>query len=132
MQWQSLLQQVRYAGRYATDAEADRVLRAVLAVLGGQLGGADRADLTRLLPREAATVLTGRTGRPLAARAFVEAVAARLSPMDRTQARWAAGTVLTVLAQHAGRPLTRRVLDGLPRGYALLFGQAELAPATAA
>ncbi|NWF25528.1 DUF2267 domain-containing protein [Streptomyces sp. PKU-EA00015] len=133
MHWQQLVQQVRYSGRYATGAEAERVLRAVLTVLGGHVSSDERCELAGLLPEEAAAVISRQIPltQPLSAPGFVDAVAARLA-LGRPEARWATGTVLTLLAQHAGEDLTRRILAELPRGYALLFGLAELAPAPAA
>ncbi|MBT2365905.1 DUF2267 domain-containing protein [Streptomyces sp. ISL-10] len=134
MHWQQLVQQVRYSGRYATGAEAERVLRAVLIVLGGHVSGDERCELARLLPAEAALLISRQIPltQPLTAPDFVDAVAARLAPISRPEARWATSTVLSLLAQQAGEPLTRRILAELPRGYALLFGLAELAPAGAA
>ncbi len=46
-------------------------------------------------------------------------------------ARWDASCVLTALADLVGEDLTARLLDYLPRGYALLFGRADLTPAAA-
>ncbi|MEV4332807.1 DUF2267 domain-containing protein [Streptomyces sp. NPDC049597] len=134
MHWQQLVQQVRYSGRYATGAEAERVLRAVLTVLGGHVSSEERCELAGLLPEEAAAVISRQIPltQPLSAPGFVDAVAERLAPLSRPEARWATGTVLALLAQHAGEDLTRRILAELPRGYALLFGLAELAPAPAA
>ncbi|GAA4931093.1 DUF2267 domain-containing protein [Streptomyces coeruleoprunus] len=83
------------------------------------------------LPAEAGALLAGRipVTQPVSAPEFVDRVARGLAPLTVPEARWATGTVLTVLADVAGEDLTGRVLAGLPRGYALLFGRAELAPA---
>lgn len=136
MQWNSLIQQVRYAGLYATAEEAERVLCAVLAILGRQVTQEVRGDLARALPAKAAATLTAEIPRTqaLTATVFVEAVAERLAPFNPPEARWATGTVLTLVVQRAGKPLTRRLLTELPHDYALLFGQAQFAPfrATAA
>ncbi|AEN08396.1 Protein of unknown function DUF2267 [Streptomyces sp. SirexAA-E] len=128
--WQQLVEQVRYSGRYATSQEAEEVLRAVLPVLGAQVTGEERCELAAALPAEAATPLTRAIPhpRPLAAPAFVDAVAARLD-CTGPQARWASATVLTLLGDHLGAAVTGRLLDALPRGYALLFGRAELTAA---
>ncbi|MFD9716146.1 DUF2267 domain-containing protein [Streptomyces sp. NPDC056500] len=134
MPWQLLLEQVRYAGRYATPEEGERALRAVLTVLGGQLSDEESAELARLLPREAGQLLVAQPSlaEPLSAPAFVGAVAFRLAPTTSPQARWATSTVLALVAQHAGRPLTRRLLAKLPPGHAVLFGQSGFTPTAAA
>lgn len=131
MQWNDLIRQVRALGRYPTDAEAASVTRTVLAMLGDHVAGEEREELARALPPEAAAVLTGRipAARPLTAREFVEDAATRLEGATEATARWDVGSVLTVVATVAGDDLTHRVLAALPRGYALLFGRAELAPA---
>ncbi|GGW46770.1 DUF2267 domain-containing protein [Streptomyces xantholiticus] len=134
MQWQQLVHDIRLSGRYTTSAEAERVVLAVLTVLGGQVSGDERCALARLLPQEAAEVFTRQIPltEPLSAPAFVDAVAGHLTHVSAAEARWATGTVLTLLARHAGDELTRRILARLPRGYALLFGLADLTPAAAA
>ncbi|MFJ8076452.1 DUF2267 domain-containing protein [Streptomyces sp. NPDC096176] len=134
MQWQQLVRDVSVSGRYATSAEAERVVLAVLTVLGGHVSGEERCELARLLPPQAAEVLVQQVPltQPLTAPAFVDAVADRLAPLSSPEARWATGTVLTLIADRAGESLTRRILAELPRGYALLFGRAELTPALAA
>ncbi|MCP9960007.1 MULTISPECIES: DUF2267 domain-containing protein [Streptomyces] len=131
MTWQELVDRIRTAGRYDSDAEAERVLRAVLTVLGGQVVGEERCELVRVLPAEAGALLASQVPvtEPLTAPGFVDHVARALAPFTVAEARWATSTVLTVVAAYAGDPLTRRILAGLPRGYALLFGLAELAPA---
>ncbi|MEV6213020.1 DUF2267 domain-containing protein, partial [Kitasatospora sp. NPDC051914] len=57
--------------------------------------------------------------------AFVEAVARALHT-SLACARWDVSSVLTALAEAAGGELTDRLLGRLPRGYALLFGRADL------
>ncbi|MFG3497730.1 DUF2267 domain-containing protein [Streptomyces sp. NPDC047928] len=133
MRWHGLVRRIRTTGRYATDTEAERVLRAVLTVLGGHVTGEERCELVRLLPPEAGEVVAAQIPltEPVSAPRFVESVARALAPLTVPEARWATGTVLTVIAERAGDDLTRRILAGLPRGYALLFGRAELTPAAA-
>ncbi len=130
MTWHHLVQQVRDLGRYDSDREAERVLDAVLTVLGSQLTGDERCDLAAALPDRARAVLAAQIPltRPVAAPAFVEAVA-RILATTLTAARWDSSTVLTVLSALAGQQLTDRLLDALPRNYALLFGRADLAAA---
>ncbi|MCP9946771.1 DUF2267 domain-containing protein [Streptomyces somaliensis] len=103
----------------------------MLTVLGGQVVGDERCELVRALPAEAGALLAAQVPvtEPVTAPGFVDRVARALAPLTDAEARWAASTVLTVVADTAGDPLTRRILAGLPRGYALLFGLAELAPA---
>lgn len=131
MQWQQLIEQVRYSGRYATGPEAEEVLRAVLTVLGSHVSGEERCELVRHLPSQAAMLLTDQIPltQPLTAPAFVDAVAARLTSRTGPEARWATGTVLTLIGELAGADLLDRILAELPRGYALLFGRAELTAA---
>ncbi|AXK36449.1 DUF2267 domain-containing protein [Streptomyces armeniacus] len=131
MQWNDLVQQVRTLGQYTTDAEAERVLRTVLSLFGGHVTGDERSELARRLPHEAAALLTAQVPatRPLTARAFVDVTAERLEGATPATARWDVSTVLSTVAVLAGDELADRVLAALPRGYALLFGRAELAPA---
>ncbi|CAL9342282.1 DUF2267 domain-containing protein [Streptomyces sp. enrichment culture] len=130
MTWQELVDRIRTAGRYDSDAEAERVLRAVLRVLGAHVIGDERCELVRLLPAEAGALLAAQipVTEPVTAPEFVERVALGLV-LTPAEARWATSTVLTVVGACVGEDLTRRLLAGLPRGYALLFGLADLAPA---
>lgn len=130
MTWHILVQQLRDLGHYDTDQEAERVLHAVLTTLGGQLIGEERCDLAAALPDPARVTFAGQIPltQPLDARTFVETVADALNTSADT-ARWDASAVLTALARLAGEPLIDRVLTQLPRGYALLFGRAELTAA---
>ncbi|MGW7354736.1 DUF2267 domain-containing protein [Streptomyces sp. NPDC054784] len=133
MQWNDLVRRVRTLGQYTTDAEAVRVLRAVLPLLGSQVPGAERRELAERLPREAAVLLAvERAARPLTAREFVDAAAERLGGVAPAPARWDVGSVLAVLGEDTGGggdDLGDRLLATLPRGYALLFGRAELTAA---
>ncbi|MFJ4691959.1 DUF2267 domain-containing protein [Streptomyces sp. NPDC088766] len=131
--WTELVTAVRESGQYPTAAEAERVTRAVLSELGGQVTGDERVALARTLPKEAAGLIASRIPepRPRSAREFVDAVATRIEGATPTTARWHAGSVLGVLPPRIGDALTDRVLAQLPPGYALLFGRAELATRTA-
>lgn len=132
----SLIQHVRTLGRYATDEEAARVLDTVLGTLGSQLAGAGRRELAAALPGLArATLVAPVTApvtldRPVPAPAFVDAVARSLDT-SLEGARWGAFCVLASVADLAGPEVTERLLARLPRGYALLFGRADLMPAAA-
>ncbi|RAJ40018.1 uncharacterized protein (DUF2267 family) [Kitasatospora sp. SolWspMP-SS2h] len=128
--YRHLLQQVRDFGHYSSDEEAERVLDAVLSVLGSQLTGDERRDLAAALPERARAVLTARIPlpRPVGAPAFVETLAHTLGT-SLTTARWDASSVLVALTTLTDAPLTDRLLAHLPRGYALLFGRADLAAA---
>ncbi|GLW71450.1 hypothetical protein Kpho02_37490 [Kitasatospora phosalacinea] len=126
-----LLRHVRHLGRYPTDAEAERVLEAVLALLGAQLTGDERCDLAARLPGRARAVLAAQLPlpRPVTAPAFVESLAHALGT-SLTAARWDASSVLAALTDLTDDDgLTDRLLDHLPRGYALLFGRADLVAA---
>ncbi|MGW2378457.1 DUF2267 domain-containing protein [Kitasatospora sp. NPDC001683] len=127
-----LIQQVRMLGRYPSDEEAERVLDTVLAVLGSQLAGEERCELAAALPERARAVFAAQIPlpQPVAAPAFVEA-AARALDTSLTGARWDVSSVLAALESLGDDRLTDRLLAHLPRGYALLFGRADLAPTAA-
>ncbi|MFJ8728682.1 DUF2267 domain-containing protein [Streptomyces bauhiniae] len=128
--YEQMLEKVRYEGAYPTREKADETVRLVLAGLGRQLTGDERADLAARLPVEAARVLTAQIPdtQPLTGWAFVKDLAARTGASLATT-RWDTGTVFSVVAAHAGSDLITRILGQLPSGYALLFGRAELASA---
>ncbi|MEU8516713.1 DUF2267 domain-containing protein [Kitasatospora sp. NPDC048722] len=132
MTWHTLVQQVRDLGRYNSDQEAECALNAVLGILGSQLTGDERCDVAAVLPERARALLVAPIPltQPVTAPAFVEAVARNLNT-TLEGARWDASSVLTALADLAGAQLTGRLLTYLPRGYALLFGRADLTPAAA-
>ncbi|SNB76357.1 Uncharacterized conserved protein, DUF2267 family [Streptomyces sp. PgraA7] len=125
-----MLEKVRYEGAYPTRERAEEVVRVVLAGLGRQLTGAERVDLARCLPLEAARVLTAQVPgtRPLTGKDFVQDLATR-SGASLATTRWDTGAVLADVAAHAGADLTSRIIHQLPSGWALLFGRAELTPA---
>ncbi|MCI3269537.1 DUF2267 domain-containing protein [Streptomyces cylindrosporus] len=130
MTFEQMLEQVRYEGVYATRAQAEQVVRAVLAALGRQLTGEERVELAARLPYEAAVTFTSQVPamEPLTGWGFVKDLASRTGGSLATT-RWDAGTVLRIVARLAGDDLLTRVLDELPPGYALLFGRAELTQA---
>lgn len=128
--YRRLLQEVRTCGRYPNDEEAERVLTAVLALLGSQLTGEERCDFAAGLPERARAVLTAQIPlpRPVTAPAFVDTLARTLGT-SLTIARWDASSVLAAIAALTDEQLVDRLLSHLPRGYALLFGRADLAAA---
>ncbi|MFJ5864851.1 DUF2267 domain-containing protein [Streptomyces parvus] len=128
--YEQMLEKVRYEGAYPTRERAEEVVRVVLAGLGRQLTGAERVDLARCLPLEAARVLTAQVPgtRPLTGKDFVQDLATRSGASPATT-RWDTGAVLADVAAHAGADLTSRIIHQLPSGWALLFGRAELTPA---
>ncbi|GGW35965.1 hypothetical protein GCM10010503_09730 [Streptomyces lucensis JCM 4490] len=128
--WRELTDAVREVGLYPTGEQAERVTRTVLTALGGHVTGEERVALAQALPREAGRVIASQipAAQALTAREFVESVAARIEGSTPATARWDVSSVLTVLADRIGEPLTARVLSQLPPGYALLFGRAELSP----
>ncbi|MBW1599778.1 DUF2267 domain-containing protein [Streptomyces sp. JJ38] len=127
MTYEQLLAKVRYDGAYPTRDKAQNVVEAVLAALGRQLTGPERDELAACLPAEAARVLTAQppAAEPLTGWGFVKDLADRTGGTPATR-RWDTGTVLTLVARLAGHDILDRVLARLPRGYALLFGRAEL------
>lgn len=130
MTFEQMLESVRYEGAYPTRAQAEESVRAVLAALGRQLGGDERAELAARLPYEAAAVLVSETPGTeyLTGWGFVRDLASRTGGTAATT-RWDTGTVLRVVGRLAGEDLLSRILAQLPSGYALLFGRAELTQA---
>ncbi|WP_019074547.1 DUF2267 domain-containing protein [Streptomyces hokutonensis] len=130
MTFEHMLEQVRYEGAYATRAQAERAVRAVLAALGQQVTGEDRRELAARLPHEAAVTFASEipATQPLTGWAFVRELARRTGGTPATT-RWDTGTVFRIVARLAGEDLISRLLTQLPSGYALLFGRAELTQA---
>ncbi|MEU9440472.1 DUF2267 domain-containing protein [Streptomyces sp. NPDC048304] len=128
--WHELTERVREAGQYTTRAEAERVTRIVLSALGGHVTGDERVALVQALPQEAGRVIASQipATHPLTAREFVDSVATRIEGATPATARWDVSSVLSVLADWVGDPLTTDLLTQLPPGYALLFGRADLIP----
>ncbi|MGW0366632.1 DUF2267 domain-containing protein [Streptomyces sp. NPDC002990] len=127
MTFDQMLERVRYEGAYSTRERAEKVVRSVLAALGRQVTGEERVALAQRLPVEAALAFTAQipdTER-LTGWGFVKDLATRTGGSPAT-ARWDAGAVLAVVASLAGPDLLARILQQLPGGYALLFGQAQL------
>jgi uncharacterized protein (DUF2267 family) len=127
MSFDKMLERIRYEGAYPTRERAEDVTRAVLAALGRQLSGEERVDLAARLPVEAALVFTGQIPerQPLTGWGFVKELAARTGGTPATT-RWDTGAVLAAVGHLAGPELLDRILAGLPSGWALLFGRAEL------
>ncbi|WP_030959567.1 DUF2267 domain-containing protein [Streptomyces sp. NRRL S-378] len=134
MTFEQMLERVRHEGAHPTLERAEEAVRTVLAALGRQITGDERVDLAQALPVEAALALTAQipdTER-LTGWGFVKDLATRTNTSPAV-ARWDTGAVLAVVARLAGPDLLARILQRLPDGYALLFGQAELCrPRTAA
>ncbi|MEV6726749.1 DUF2267 domain-containing protein [Streptomyces xanthochromogenes] len=128
--YEQILEKVRREGAYPTRERAEEAVRLVLAGLGRQLSGDERADLARCLPLEATLVVTTQIPdtRTLTGWEFVKDLAAR-SRASLATTRWDTGSVLAAVAAQAGTHPITRILRQLPTGWALLFGQAELTPA---
>ncbi|MCY0946090.1 DUF2267 domain-containing protein [Streptomyces antarcticus] len=127
MTFDQMLERVRYEGAYPTRERAAEAVRAVLAALGRQIAGDERVNLARRLPREAALALTSTApdAEQLTGWGFVKDLAAGTG-VSPAVARWNTGAVLAPVAALAGPDLLARILQRLPDGYALLFGQAQL------
>ncbi|MBG0854941.1 DUF2267 domain-containing protein [Streptomyces spinoverrucosus] len=130
--WADLITAVQEAGQYPTRAEAERITRIVLSALGGHVTGDERVALAQALPEEAARVVASQipATRPLTASEFVDSVAVRTEGATPATARWDVSSVLSTLPQLVGDDLIARVIAQLPPGYALLFGRADLNPAS--
>ncbi|MEU0168188.1 DUF2267 domain-containing protein [Streptomyces iakyrus] len=130
--WHQLIEAVRETGLYPTRTKAEQVTRTVLAALGTHVTGDERVDLARALPGEAARLIAAQipaTHRLTAAR-FVDEVASRTPGATSATARWDVSSVLGTLPPLIGDDLVTRILAQLPAGYALLFGRADLTPAS--
>ncbi|MEV1089988.1 DUF2267 domain-containing protein [Streptomyces microflavus] len=130
MTFTGLLEKIRYEGAYPTRERAEEALSAVLGGLGAQITGEERVAFAAALPREAAQEFTRAApgGAPVPAAGFVDTLAARTGGTAAT-ARWDAGTVLAAVGALMDPALVARIIDGLPTGYALLFGRAQLTAA---
>lgn len=126
--WEDLTGAVREAGGYSTRARAEHLTRTVLTALGSHLTGDERVALAQSLPPEAGHLIAAQIPlpHPLPAREFVDSVSTRIPDSTPATARWDVSSVLTTLSTTIGPDLTDRLLTQLPRGYALLFGRAEL------
>ncbi|MFJ6934350.1 DUF2267 domain-containing protein [Streptomyces sp. NPDC101132] len=129
MTYEQLLEAVRYEGAYPDAPRAAESVRQVLGALGRRLTGEERVELAARLPAEAALAFTAQPPEldELTGWGFVKDLAARTGTSPAA-ARWDTGAVLSVVARLAGPELLARILRALPGGYALLFGQIELAP----
>lgn len=127
MTFDQMLERVRHEGAYPTRERAAQAVHHVLAALGRQLAGDERAGLAQCLPVEAALTLTAQIpeSEQLTGWGFVKDLATRIG-VSPAVARWDTGAVLAVVTRLAGPGLLARILQNLPGGYALLFGQAEL------
>ncbi|MER5807851.1 DUF2267 domain-containing protein [Streptomyces sp. NPDC002033] len=127
MTYRQMLETVRYEGAYPTADRAEEAVHRVMAALGRQVTGDERVALAHRLPVEAALPFTAQVpdATPLTGWGFVKDLAARSGATPATS-RWETGAVLSVVARLAGSELLDRILDGLPEGWALLFGRAEL------
>ncbi|WP_406513876.1 DUF2267 domain-containing protein [Streptomyces sp. NBC_00161] len=99
MTYDQVLETVRYEGAYPTRERAEEAARHLVS----QVPAAE----------------------PLTGWAFVKDLASRRGATPATT-RWETGAVLAVVARLAGPSLLARILDQLPEGWALLFGQAQL------
>ena len=114
--WPQLIEAVRETGLYPTRTKADQVTRTVIDALGTHVTGDERVDIAA-------------THRLTAAR-FVDEVASRTPGATSATARWDVSSVLGALPPLIGDDLVTRILAQLPAGYALLFGRADLTPAS--
>ena len=130
--WPQLIEAVRETGLYPTRTKAEQVTRTVLAALGTHVTGDERVDLARALPGEAARLIAAEIPAThlLTAARFVDEVASRTPGATSATARWDVSSVLGALPPLIGDDLVTRILAQLPAGYALLFGRADLTPAS--
>ncbi|GAA3506908.1 DUF2267 domain-containing protein [Streptomyces showdoensis] len=124
---EAFLDHVKERGAYDTAAEAERVARVVLALLGAHLVGEVRARLATHLPEGFALILLNplQSAEPLSPERFVRAAAAWIEGATVQTATWDVSAVLSTVADAAGEDLMGQVLLQLPVGYELLFGHPQ-------
>lgn len=130
MKYDEFLASVRERGEYETRAETEKVVRAVLAVLGVRLTGGEAKDLAAQLPDEMSEVLTVHAdtgGLQAGVNEFLGEVANQLGTSSAESAQPAANAVLSTLASDIAGGELNQLLSQLPSGYAPLFGHPELA-----
>jgi uncharacterized protein (DUF2267 family) len=128
MRYDEFLAQVRDRGSYADQAEAERVTRSVLDLLGERLAGGEAKDLASQLPAELQEPLltAADSAEGYGVEEFLRRLAQRLDATEET-ARWDASAVLTTVADAISGGELNQVLSQLPSTYAELFGKPELA-----
>ncbi|UQX03771.1 DUF2267 domain-containing protein [Streptomyces sp. RerS4] len=133
MTYDQMLETVRYEGAYPTRERAAEAVRNVLGAFGRQITDDERVALAACLPDEAARHLVSRVpaAEPVTGWAFVKNLAAETGNSPAVT-RWETGAVFAVVARLADPSPLARILDRLPEGWPLLFGQARLLSRAAA
>ncbi|MFH5822746.1 DUF2267 domain-containing protein [Georgenia sp. AZ-5] len=128
MRQDEFLAKVRERGEYADNAEAERVTRAVLGMLGERLTGAEADDLAAQLPGDLGDALrtAPQEGGTFGPDDFVARLASAVDATRET-ALWDASAVLTTVAEAISGGQLNQLLSQLQSGYAELFGKPELA-----
>ncbi|MFV0131824.1 DUF2267 domain-containing protein [Streptomyces sp. HMX87] len=127
LQREAFLEHVKERGEYASQKEAERAARVVLALLGAHLVGTVRAQLAARLPEEFALILLNplQSAEPLSPERFVRATSAWIEGATEQTAAWDVSAVLSTVADAADEDLLHQVLLQLPAGYDLLFGRPQ-------
>lgn len=128
MRYDELIATVRRRGEHAGTEESERITRAVLSVLGRRLPADTATGLAARLPDEFAVALLGQSGNgeTFDAETFLSTLATELRT-SLAGAKWDASAVLSTVADAIDEADLDAVLEHLPRGYADLFGHAEMA-----
>ncbi|MFV2121657.1 DUF2267 domain-containing protein, partial [Streptomyces sp. Act-28] len=110
MRWESFLGAVRERGEYASQHEAERAARVVLALLGAHLVGDVRSELAARLPETFELILLNplQATEPLSPERFARATAAWIEGATEETAKWDVGAVLSVGGPPPPRPPTPR------------------------
>lgn len=119
---------VRERGNYADAAEAERVTKTVLGVLGQRLAGGEAKDLAAQLPGELQPSLQAGSSDAdggFGAEEFLTRAAAELGATRET-ATWDVSAVLTTVAEAITGGQLNQVLTQLQPEYAQFFGKPEL------
>ncbi|MFI7606573.1 DUF2267 domain-containing protein [Micromonospora sp. NPDC049366] len=123
MKYHEFVAAVRERGEYASAAEAEGVIRAVLSVLAARLTPGEARDLASQLPQGVAEILEEQhePTLQLSVQEFLNRIAAGTGATTRT-AQWDAGAVLSTVADAVTWGELNDVITQLPSGYAALFG----------
>ncbi|MEU4677621.1 DUF2267 domain-containing protein [Micromonospora sp. NPDC023737] len=123
MKYHEFVATVRQRGEYASTAEAEEAIRAVLVVLAARLTPDEAHDLAAQLPHGVAEIMeeAHEPTLQLSVQEFLQRIAAGTGATSRT-AEWDAGAVLSTVADAISDGELNDLITQLPSGYAELFG----------
>ncbi|MBQ1082311.1 MULTISPECIES: DUF2267 domain-containing protein [Nocardiopsis] len=129
MRYDEFLAEVRDAGEYEDQREAEQVTRAVFSVLAQRLPGTSLDHLAAQIPEpldEALRPEDQLEAEPFGVEEFHSRVAEETGARPLT-AQQDSGAVLSTVAKAVSGGELNQLLSHLPSGYAVMFGKPELA-----